>query len=592
MTDVAEILQDVGIKLSSTAPGKYSTTCPKCSAQRQPHHRRIRCLGVKIDEQGVCWRCNHCDWSGPAKGSADGHAGDFAATYDYRDAHGVPLFQKVRYPEGHEPRFRMRRPDGAGGWIWNTKGVDTTLLYRIDEVNEAIALDRDIVVVEGEKDCDNLWAIGVPATCSAFGASKTDKPKWYRGHSEQLRDANIVVLNDNDAAGYAHADATCRLSLGIAKRVRRLDLARHWPNMPKGGDVSDWLAAGHTREQLDVLMQQAPDYGDGPHQPRDQTRTKAPTPSTSASAEALQSMTFPPIKYVVPGVIVEGLTLLAGKPKIGKSWLLLHAAIAVARGGITLGDIHCIEGDVLYYALEDNLRRLQSRMTKLLGISQPWPKRLEFVCEMPRLTDGGLDMIKGWIEKAERPRLIIIDTLAMVRAPKKKDQTQYDADYDAVVELRTLANEHDVAVVVVHHLRKMDADDAFDTVSGTLGLTGAPDTILVMKYDRGGSGTVVLHGRGRDLIEIEKAVSFNKDTCVWTITGDVPDVRSSTERKAVLAAMQEIGGEASVHAIATSAELKQANVRRMLARLAEKGSVQRCERGKYKLADGENSHAG
>ena len=88
--------------------------------------------------------------------------------------------------------------------------------------------------------------------------------------------------------------------------------------------------------------------------------------------------------------------------------------------------------------------------------------------------DGGLDAIKSWMAKAERPRLIIIDTLAMVRAPKKKDQTQYDADYDAVVELRTLANEHDVAVVVVHHLRKMDADDAFDTVSGTLGLTGAP----------------------------------------------------------------------------------------------------------------------
>src|SRR5262249_13820014 len=159
----------------------------------------------------------------------------------------------------------------------------------------------------------------------------------------------------------------------------------------------------------------APDYGDGPRQPRDQTRT-APTPSTSASAEALQSMIFPPIKQVVDGVIVEGLTLLAGKPKIGKSWLL-HAAIAVARGGITLGDIHCIEGDVLYYALEDNLRRLQSRMSKLLGFAQPWPKRLEFVCEMPRLTDGGLDAIKSWMAKAERPRLIIIDTLAMVRAP-------------------------------------------------------------------------------------------------------------------------------------------------------------------------------
>ena len=76
---------------------------------------------------------------------------------------------------------------------------------------------------------------------------------------------------------------------------------------------------------------------------------------------------------------------------------------------------------------------------------------------------------------------------------------------------------------------------------------------------------------------------------MWAITGDVPDVRSSAERKAVLTAMQEIGGEASVHAIAASAELKQANVRRMLARLAEKGNVQRCGRGKYKLADCEDA---
>ena len=101
-------------------------------------------------------------------------------------------------------------------------------------------------------------------------------------------------------------------------------------------------------------------------------------------------MRFQPIKYVAPGIIVEGLTLLAAKPKVGKRWMMLHAGLAVARGGFTLGDIHCIEGDVLYCALEDNMRRLQSRLTKLIGISQPWPKRLRFVCEMPRLADGGL----------------------------------------------------------------------------------------------------------------------------------------------------------------------------------------------------------
>jgi AAA domain len=310
------------------------------------------------------------------------------------------------------------------------------------------------------------------------------------------------------------------------------------------------------------------------------------------SAEALKAMTFPPVKYVVPGVIVEGLTLFAGKPKLGKGWLLLHAALAVARGGTTLGDLSCAEGDVLYCALEDNARRLQDRMTKLLGISHTWPRRLQFLFEMPRLSEGGVDKIRTWILAVRHPRLVIIDTLAMVRGPKKRDETQYDSDYAAVLELRKLASEHGVAIVVVHHLRKMEANDAFDTISGTLGLSGAPDSVLVMKYDRGGSGTVILHGRGRDLPDIEQVLAFNKDTCVWTIMGDAPDVRSSAERKKVLAAMHEIGTSASVRDIAATAQLKETNVRRMLTRMAGNGAVQRCERGKYGLPKNEGSAAG
>src|SRR5262249_17149758 len=150
-----------------------------------------------------------------------------------------------------------------------------------------------------------------------------------------------------------------------------------------------------------------------------------PKTSPPVTAASLKPMTFEPIKFVVPAIIVEGLTLLAGKPKGGKSWLLLHAAIAVARGGFTLGDIHCPQGDVLYLALEDNLRRLRSRMGKLID-TQEWPERLSFVTEMPRLTEGGLERIKQWIASTKQPRLVIIDTLAMIRSPnKKKDQTQY-----------------------------------------------------------------------------------------------------------------------------------------------------------------------
>jgi RecA-family ATPase len=297
----------------------------------------------------------------------------------------------------------------------------------------------------------------------------------------------------------------------------------------------------------------------------------------NVSAEELMTMVFNPIKYVVPGVIVEGLTLFAGKPKVGKSWLLLHAAIAVARGGFTLGDIKCLEGDVLYCALEDNLRRLQSRMTKLMGM-QPWPARLHFRCEMPRLAQGGLDQIRDWIKGADHPRLVIIDTLAMVRAPNKRDQSTYDADYSAVCDLRDLANKHGVAIVLVHHLRKEAAEDAFDTISGTLGLTGAPDTILVLQRDKQG---VVLHGRGRDVTEIEKAMTFNADTCQWTITGDATTMRTTSERTAILAALEEAAEPIGPNEIAAAAGMKPANVRYLLGRLVKDGTIQKVERGRY-----------
>jgi hypothetical protein len=259
-----ELLGAHGILYESTPSGRYYTTCPQCSDKRSKAHQKAKVLGVTIEGDSVRWGCNHCGWTGPKKGAASGNGqsrDNFAATYDYRDADGVLRFQKVRNPPGLKTRFFMRRPNGHGGWINNTKGIDTKLLYRIGEVKEAISLDRRIAVVEGEKDADHLWAIGIPATCNAHGASEPGKkPKWTREHSQQLRGADIVVFNDNDPPGYLHADVTCRLSHGVAGRVCRLDLALHWPNMPLGKDVSDWLRAGHTREQLDTLIAQAPDW--------------------------------------------------------------------------------------------------------------------------------------------------------------------------------------------------------------------------------------------------------------------------------------------------------------------------------------------
>jgi hypothetical protein len=122
-------------------------------------------------------------------------------------------------------------------------------------------------------------------------------------------------------------------------------------------------------------------------------------------------------------------------------------------------------------------------------------------------------------------------------------------------------------------------------VSGTLGLTGAPDSVLVLK--RESNGNVVLHGRGRDLVEIEKAMLFNRDSCMWVILGDASETRVSAERKAVLNAMEGLPTPASPTEIAAGAELKPGNVRRMLARLAREGTVQRTERGRYAISLGQ-----
>src|SRR3984893_3034929 len=132
-------------------------------------------------------------------------------------------------------------------------------------------------------------------------------------------------------------------------------------------------------------------FGNGPEQ--SQSR-KAPIIST---AKALKDEVFPPIKFIVKSYLVEGATILAGRPKIGKSWLALDWSIAVARGGVCFGDVQCKEGDVLYIALEDNKRRLKSRLAKLLGLIGEWPEKLEYATEWPRAHEGGLNSIRACI---------------------------------------------------------------------------------------------------------------------------------------------------------------------------------------------------
>lgn len=295
------------------------------------------------------------------------------------------------------------------------------------------------------------------------------------------------------------------------------------------------------------------------------------------TAAELQRRTFPPVSYCVPDLIPEGLTIIAGKPKIGKSWLALDVCIAIAAARFCLGERKPLQGDVLYAAMEDNPRRLQRRIDRLLSpVSAQWPERLTLANSWRRLDKGGVDDVRQWIEHAENPRLVILDTLAGVKPIRTREG--YTEDYESLAALHRLASEKGVSIIVLHHTRKMEAEDPVDTVSGTLGLAGCADSVLILA--RSSQGTT-LYVRGRDIEEAEHAVSFDKVGCRWTIIGSAADVHRSNERGRILTTLLEAAGPLSPQEIAASTGMPPNNIWQLLFKMTQSGEVLKSSRGKY-----------
>jgi hypothetical protein len=578
-------------------PGRYLTHCPvpghgkgrgdrnpslsiwqredggvgvKCFTGCDPReiYAELRRLGLAPDEADK----RRQPWLVNGQGGRQRSMPEVKAAYDYCNEQGERLYQVVRTePKG----FFQKRPDGRGGWINNLDGV-RRVLYRLPELLEAVAEKRPIFFVEGEKDVENLRGFGVPATTSGNANS------WRPEFAETFRSGDVILVPDNDEVGRKFVQSVAAsLTAAGATRIRVLDL----PGLRPAGDVSDWIAAGGTIEQLWKLVDQAPDWAP-PNEPLEHHRRheSAGWRDGLVNAQDLCDREFPEIKFVIPGLFPEGVTLLASRPKLGKSWLLLQIAGAVAKGVATLAfdDRPPMQGDVLYLALEDNQKRLQRRLRKLYGSDQEnWPA-ITLATSWRRLDCGGLDALREWCKSVARPLLIEIDTLKRVRPPKRSKQTDYDADYEACQGLQQLASEFDIAIIVAHHDRKMDAEDVFDTVSGTLGLTGGVDTVAIIKR-RGSAFT--LHIEGRDLSEpVEKAVQLDRETCLWVILGEAAEVLRSNERARVLTTLKGEPEGLSVAEIAARASLASRNAADViLGRMTRDGEVERFKRGRYRL---------
>ncbi|VEI03489.1 Uncharacterised protein [Acidipropionibacterium jensenii] len=225
---------------------------------------------------------------------------------------------------------------------------------------------------------------------------------------------------------------------------------------------------------------------------------------------------FAPMQWMVPGLVPEGSGLLVGPPKIGKSWFALGLGLSVAAGGSALGAIHVEQRDVLYLALEDGDRRMQTRCRKLLPDGDPIPENFSYITDLVEERDI-LAVMDYWLD-AHKGGLVMLDTLGKVMPAASTGQTQYQRDYNIGGRLKKVADDHPGSTVLtVHHSRKAESVDFMDSTSGTQGLNGAADFTIVLQRPRGENDAIIAIS-GRDVEEGSyAAVSENGS---WSIDGD------------------------------------------------------------------------
>lgn len=237
----------------------------------------------------------------------------------------------------------------------------------------------------------------------------------------------------------------------------------------------------------------------------------------------LMTKPFVPLPFIVDTLLSQGLHILAGSPKVGKSWLALWLAVTVAKGDSVWGQ-SVKKGTTLYLCLEDSQLRIQNR---LLDITEDAPPTVHFSTEAALLGRGLEQQLASFLAEHLDTVLIIIDTLQMIRGTNYENT--YANDYRDLSALKHIADTHGIAILLIHHLRKEPAEDVFSRISGTTAISGAVDSSFTLVEDRRGSRRAKLYCVGRDIEYREMELERNGDS-VWELVADsytqqLPEVR-------------------------------------------------------------------
>lgn len=313
---------------------------------------------------------------------------------------------------------------------------------------------------------------------------------------------------------------------------------------------------------------------------------------------------FPPIKWAIPGIAPEGAIILAGRPKMGKSWMILQWLMAIAVGGKVFGKIAVESGDALYLALEDSERRIQKRRNRVAeSLHYGTLPSLYYVNEWPRMTEltrgsqtvlmpsnQAFDGLSYWLDAHPLARIIAVDTLAKFR-PRSNGKNSYQADYDAMSQIQEFATKRQICIVVVTHTRKHRAgedEDVLDEIQDTTGVTGAVDATCVLKRERY-SNLAQLHITGRDVDERNIPLVWDKEKFLWlqneTEESDPAQVIPAN-RLVVLQAFELAGQEVmDIPSLAMACKKNYDAMAKHLERMVKEGLLKKAGQGAYKLSE-------
>ena len=255
-------------------------------------------------------------------------------------------------------------------------------------------------------------------------------------------------------------------------------------------------------------------------------------------SETLLDTRLAPTKFCVDTLLPEGLCILGGAPKIGKSWMVLDLCVRVAKGE-DIWNLRTRKGTVLYLCLEDSHQRIKNRLNT---VTNEGSCDLYFATESKTMADGLCDQIREFYREHPDIVLVAIDTFQLIRDCTA--EASYAGDYQDMQVLKHLAEELHITILLVHHLRKLGDSDPLNKISGTTGLVGAADATWVLEKSKRASGNATLFCTGRDIENREMEFSFDRNTCTWKIERDsltVPEMLLPPEMEALVSYARSLG---------------------------------------------------